>query len=427
MNSHARKADVVVIGGGIVGRSVASSAARRGLSVIVVEPMSTTFGTSCANAGHLVPSHRVPFAAPGMVRAGLRSLAARDGAFAIAPAAMVGLVPWLWRFARSCTQANVERGVPALRHLLESTVDELDRLRSAGAELDAADGGILQVCSTAVGLKGLHHEAEVWGRWGVRTELLGSSALHAEEPLLNGSVVGAVRLVDDARFDPALLLAAVAEEGARHGVETVTARVARIEPRGDQLARVHTSDGVLDSRRVVVAAGVWTPSLCRPLGARLPIVAARGNSVTLPDTARPNSPMLLVEQRMALSPLAKGLRLTGGFRLTRASDRAVDPERSRELVERAAEVLEIPAGTPPAGEWTGLRPATTDGLPIIGALACAPSVVVASGHGMLGSATGPGTGEVVAALLVGDSLGFDTATVTPDRFARKGSGQGSGR
>lgn len=421
--SSTRTADVVVIGGGIVGRSVASSAARRGMSVIVVEPMSATFGTSSANAGHLVPSHRVPFAAPGMVRAGLRSLAVRDGAFAIAPRAAAGLLPWLWRFARSTTQANVARGVPALRHLLESTVDELHRLRAAGVDLDAANGGILQVCSSAVGLKGLHHEAEVWGTWGVRTEALGSTALRAEEPLLNDSVVGAVRLADDGRFDPALLLAAVADEGSRHGVQTLTARVARIEPRSEQLARVHTSDGVLDAQRVVVAAGVWTPSLCRSLGARLPIAAARGNSVTLPDTARPNSPMLLVEQRMALSPLAQGLRLTGGFRLTRPNDRDVNPKRSRELIERAAQVLTIPAGTPPANEWTGLRPATTDGLPIIGALAAAPCVIVAAGHGMLGSTTGPGTGEVVAAMLAGDAVPFDATVVSPERFAGKGSGR----
>ena len=421
--SSTRTADVVVIGGGIVGRSVASSVARRGMSVIVVEPMSVTFGTSSANAGHLVPSHRVPFASPGMVRAGLRSLATRDGAFAIAPRAALGLVPWLWRFARSSTQANVARGVPVLRHLLESTVDELHRLRAAGFSFDGADDGILQVCSSAAGLKGLQHEAAVWGEWGVRTEALGATALRVEEPLLNDSVVGAVRLADDGRFDPALLLAAVTQEGDLHGVETLAARVARIEPRSDESARVHTSDGVLDARRVVVAAGVWTPSLCRALGVRLPIVAARGNSVTLPDTARPNSPMLLVEQRMALSPLAQGLRLTGGFRLTRPNDRAVDPKRSRELVQRAAQVLTIHADTPPANEWTGLRPATTDGLPIIGALAGAPSVMVAAGHGMLGSTTGPGTGEVVAALLAGDALPFDAATVSPERFTRKGSGR----
>jgi D-amino-acid dehydrogenase len=418
-----RRADVVVIGGGIIGRSVAAAAARRGMSVIVVEPFGATFGTSSANAGHLVPSHRVPFAAPGMVRAGLRSLAARDGAFAIAPRAALGLVPWLWRFARSSTEANVQRGVPVLRYLLEATVDELGRLRDAGHELDDAPGGILQVASTRGGMEELRHEAAAWARWGVRSEELDAAALGAEEPLVRERALGAIRLVDDGRFDPALLLSAVTADGTRSGVTTCDANVRRIEARGERSARVLTSAGVLDASRVVVASGVWTPALCRPLGVRLPIVAARGNSVTLADAPRPNSPLLLLEQRLAVNPLGRGLRITGGFRLTRPADRKVSPRRSQELVDRAGQVLDLPAGVQPADGWTGLRPATPDGLPIIGALPGADAVVVAAGHGMLGSTTGPGTGEAVAALLAGDGLPFDAAAVAPGRFARRGSGR----
>jgi D-amino-acid dehydrogenase len=86
-------------------------------------------------------------------------------------------------------------------------------------------------------------------------------------------------------------------------------------------------------------------------------------------------------------------------------------------------VLDLPVGMQPSNEWTGLRPATPDGLPIVGALPNAPCVLVASGHGMLGSSSGPGTGEVVAALLAGDELPFDPTVVAPGRFARKGSGR----
>ena len=417
MSTPARSADVVVVGGGIIGRSVASSAARRGLSVIVVEAGGRTFGTSSANAGHLVPSHVVPFAAPGMVRAGLRSLAVRDGAFAIAPRAAVGLVPWLWRFARSSTPANVERGVPVLRRLLEATVDEVTRLREAGFALDHASGGIMQVAGGAASLKELHHEAEDWNRWGVRTEEFTAAALRAAEPMVTDRAVGGVLLADDGRFDPALLLAAVTDEGEQHGVVSVDATVKSLETAG-RGARVHTTVGVIESRHVVVASGVWTPALCRAFGVRLPIVPARGNSVTLPDAPKPNGPMLLVEQRLALSPLARGLRLTSGFRLTRPGDRDVNPARSREIVRRATQVLSLPANTAPANEWTGLRPATPDGLPIIGALPGAPAVIVAAGHGMLGSTSGPGTGEAVAALLMGDAPMVDAAAVSPARFVR---------
>lgn len=415
------RADVVVVGGGIIGRCVASSAARRGMSVIVVEPGGATFGTSSANAGHLVPSHRVPFASPGMVRAGLHSLRTFDGAFAIAPRAALGLTPWLWRFARSSTPANVQRGVPVLQHLLDATIDEFDRLQRAGQQFDHVAGGILQVASSARGLDELRHEAAEWGKWGVRAEELGADALREEEPLVRSSARGAVRLVDDGRFDPALLLAAVTDDGERHGVVSADAKVACIEVRGVRSARVHTSTAVLDTSRVVVAAGVWAPALCRPLGARLPIVPARGDSVTLPGAPLPNGPMLLHEQRLALNPLQRGLRLTGGFRLTTPADRAPDPRKCQQLVARAGEVLELPAGVTAENHWAGLRPATPDGLPILGPLPGAEVVVVACGHGMLGSTTGPGTGEAVAALLEGDALPFDAAVVAPGRFGRKGS------
>jgi D-amino-acid dehydrogenase len=413
-------ADVVVVGGGIIGRSVASSAARRGLSVIVVEPAGATFGTSSANAGHLVPSHVVAFAAPGMVRAGLRSLALRDGAFAISPRSAVGLVPWLWRFAQSSTATNVSRGVPALRWMLDTTIDEIGRLRDEGFALDHAHGGIMQVAGNATSLRALHQEAEEWGHWGVRTQAFDQAGLRGREPMLNERAVGGVLLADDERIDPALLLAAITDDGVRHGVLTVAAAVDRIEAAGAG-ARVHTPAGVIEGARVVIAAGVWTPALCRSSGVRLSIVAARGNSVTLPDVPLPNGPMLLVEQRLALSPLAQGLRLTSGFRLTHTADRAVNPARSREIIRRAGEVLSLPPDTVPANEWTGLRPATPDGLPIIGALPGAPAILVAAGHGMLGSSCSLGTGEAVASLLTGGEPGFDMAVVSPARFIRKGS------
>ena len=422
MTGPVRSVDVVVVGGGIIGRSVASAAARRGLSVVVVEAGGPTFGTSSANAGHLVPSHVVPFAAPGMVRAGLRSLAVRDGAFAIAPRAALGLVPWLWRFARSSSRANVERGVPALRWLLEATVVEVARLSETGVALDDASGGIMQVAGSAASLRELHHEAEVWGRWGVPTEAYDASALRASEPMVTERAVGGVLLCGDSHLDPALLLAAVTAEGERHGVETVCATVERIDVGGPG-ARVHTAAGLVQGEHVVVAAGVWTHALCRPLGVRLPVVPARGNSITLPDVAKPNRPMLLVEQRLALSPLAQGLRLTSGFRLTHTADRAVNPARSREIIRRARQVLSLPSDTAPANEWTGLRPATPDGLPIIGALPGAPAILVAAGHGMLGSSCSLGTGKAVVALLTGGEPGFDMDVVSPARFIRKGSGR----
>lgn len=410
--------DVVVVGGGIVGRSVASSAARRGMSVRLVEAGGVTEGSSAGNAGHMVPSHVVPFAAPGMVRSGITSLLRRDGAFAVSHHAGPGIVPWLWRFARSTTEANVARGVPTLRTLLDLTADEIERLATGGARLDAARTGLLQVCSSDASMREAEHEVATFQRWGVRARLLSATEVREAEPALRHGVRGGVELVDDGRFDPAGLLAAVWAEASDHGATATTARVQRLEVVGDRQVRVITDEGIVDAHQVVVAAGVWTPALCAPFGPRLPIRPARGNSVTMPDGPRVRLPLLLTDQRLAVNPLADGLRITGRFELTSPSHRAISERRTKELVRRAAEVLELPADAPPQHQWTGLRPATPDGLPVIGRMPGASAVVVAAGHGMLGSTAGPGTGEAVAAILTGGTPVVDDHIVSPARFAR---------
>jgi len=410
--------DVVVVGGGIVGRSVASSAARRGMSVTLVEAGGSTEGSSSGNAGHMVPSHVVPFAAPGMVRSGITSLLRRDGAFAVSHHAGAGIVPWLWKFARSTTEANVARGVPSLRTLLDLTADEIARIVDSGAALDAARTGLLQVCSSDASMRDAEHEVALFAKWGVRARLLSADDVCAAEPALRASVRGGVELVDDGRFDPAGLLAAVWSEAAEHGATAQSARVERLEVVGDRHVRVITDQGILDAHQVVVAAGVWTPDLCAPFGARLPIRPARGNSVTLPDGPSLRLPLLLTDQRLAVNPLGGGLRVTGRFELTSPAHRAISERRSKELVRRAAQVLDLPADTTPQHRWTGLRPATPDGLPVIGRMPGASAVLVAAGHGMLGSTAGPGTGEAIAALLTGGTPLVDEHVVGPARFAR---------
>jgi D-amino-acid dehydrogenase len=409
------EADVVVVGGGIVGRSVASSLSRRGRGVLLIDAGGERFGTSNGNAGHLVPSHVVPFAAPGMVRAGLTSLVRRDGAFAVSRRAGTAAAPWLWRFARSSTQRNVARGVPALREILDLTTAEVHRLRDAGARLDHASGGLLQVVHSAGGADSLRHEHEVMTRWGVRTELLSGAAVAEREPALLPGVTAGLLLCDDERVDPALLLEAVLAEAVAHGTRVARATVASVRRSGAG-AVVDTDRGRVAAREVVVAAGVWSPALAASLGAPLPVLAAKGHSVTVePPPEGVRGPLLLLDQRLAVTQLAAGLRITGGYQLTSPRDRSVDPRRTADLVRRAATALALAPGTRPAHEWSGLRPATPDGVPAIGRLAAAPAVVVATGHGMLGSSAGPGTGELVAEILAGRRT---PDALSPDRFHR---------
>ena len=170
---------------------------------------------------------------------------------------------------------------------------------------------------------------------------------------------------------------------------------------------------------VVLASALGTVDLLRPLGLKIPLVGAKGYSVTLPlAEGLPTMPLYLCEPKIGTSPYAGRLRIAGFFELG-ARDGAASPLRSRQLVEETRPYLSAPIvadGDIPAG-WAGFRPATPDSLPLLGPVPGAPGVVVATGHGMLGVTLAPATGVAVAALARGERPDW-IAALDPARFAR---------
>ena len=406
---------IIVIGAGIIGTSIASSLSRRGIPVLVVDSGDPLYGTSSANAGHFVPSHVLPFAAPGMVEAGFRSWRNRDGAFALNPSLRRDGAEWLARFVASCTDENVTKAAPALQGLFDLTRQQLERLIVDGADFDFQSGGLIQVFTDSVSLDGARHEIDIMRSLGVEVDELSASELLATEPTLS-SVAGGFRLVNYGRLDPALLLSVLKAEAVAHGAQFISASVREIRPTSTGV-NVVTTAGTKPGAQVVVAAGVWTPALVASLDSRLPIIAAKGYSVTISGVSDlPRSPLLLVDQRLAVTAMSRGLRITGRYELTQPGDRSIPPGRVSALVDLARPVLNLPANVTPSEPWTGLRPASPDGLPALGRLASDDRVLVCVGHGMLGTASGPGTGEAVAAVICGESLPFDVGALSPQRF-----------
>lgn len=417
---------IIVIGAGIVGTSIAASLSRRGVPVLVVDAGEPLYGTSSANAGHFVPSHVLAFAAPGMVEAGFRSWRNRDGAFALNPSLRGDGAQWLARFVSACTDENVVKAAPALQGLFDLTRQQLERLLAGGADFDFQSGGLIQVFTEQSSLDGARHEIDVMRGLGVEVDELSADQLGAAEPTLRG-VAGGFRLVNDGRLDPALLLSVLKTEAIAHGAQYVSALVREIRPTFAGV-NVVTTAGTKSGVQVVVAAGVWTPDLVAALGVRLPIIAAKGYSVTVAGVANPpRSPLLLVDQRLAVTAMGRGLRITGRYELTNAGDRSIPPARVTALVDLARPVLGLSSDVVTTEPWTGLRPASPDGLPVLGRLSSDDRVLVCAGHGMLGTASGPGTGEAVASVICGESLAFDVAALSPQRFGSidvRGLGRG---
>jgi D-amino-acid dehydrogenase len=298
-------------------------------------------------------------------------------------------------------------------------MSEVDRLLASGVELDHARDGLIQVFTRPESLEGARHEAARMRDLGYPAEEVSLDDLGDAEPLVHDAV-GAILLTRDGRLNPALLLEALRAEAVGLGAQFRTATVTGI---ATGPTAVITTDGPIPAEQVVLAAGVWTPELAATVPSadgwtpRLPILPAKGYSITVPDVPDvPRHPLLLMDQRLAVTPMGSGLRITGRFELTGPSDRTIPTERTSALLGHARAALTLPADARATQPWSGLRPATPDGLPMIGRIAPGSPVVVASGHGMLGTTTGPGTGELVAAMVAGEALPIDVAPLSPQRF-----------
>jgi len=406
--------NVTVIGGGIVGLACAWELAKDGASVIVVETGGSSYGTSLANAGWISPSHVIPFAAPGMVQTGFKNLVGRTGAFAITPGAGSLLAPWTIKFARSCTDEHVDHCAPALKELLDKSIDIIEGLTET-TDLKRTNLPQWYVYTSDTAESDAEHEVDLVNRYGVNAKQLDLLASLESEPILKNSVKAIVEFSDDFGLDPGKLVEVYRRNCEAIGVAFRDEKVTAMSSTSRNVTVVTETDSWI-SDYVVLAAGVWSRELAKTLGENLPIMPAKGQSVTLSEVIeKPTRTLMLADQRIATNPLDWGLRMSTGFSLTSNTDMSVNSKASDKLIATARQVLHLPERIEVKNELAGLRPASPDGMPYIGALPKAPRVIAATGHGMLGLMMGPGTGKFVSDLIAGRTVSRDVLKFSPAR------------
>ena len=241
----------------------------------------------------------------------------------------------------------------------------------------------------------------------------GATAL-AMEPALVGPVAGGVLLPDDRSLDPVRALDALIARVASAGVSLRPFHeLIDLDTSGRRVVRLRTTAGDLAADEVVLAAGAWTGRVARLLGTRVPVIAARGLSLTVerPDLG-PTRPLLLGEDHVAVGPTADTLRLSAWFQLNRY-DLSVPADRIARLERMARGRLRLDPTLTVRRRWAGLRPVTPDGVPIIGRLPGWDNVTIATGHSMTGLTHGPGTGRLVAQLVSGEHRRDRSAPLRP--------------
>ena len=393
--------------------SCARSLTRSGLDVTVVERDRVGAGCSYANCGLIVPSHSLPVPGPGVIREGLGYLIRRNSPFAIRP--RIQLAPWLLSFRRACNAESDRRGSEHLVGLSRASLElfgELARELAFGFRR----GPLLHAYSSEDGLARSFTEVRELDSLGIRARRLSRDELLGMEPALTPRFLGGIAIDDQGWADPFAFVRALAEDLRRHGRILEGTSVSRIATRSGHATGVETDEGRIDADLVVLTAGAWTGSLAEPFGLRIPLQPAAGYSCTIAAPSDgPKVPVVLPESRVVLTPLQGRLRFGGTLELS-GFRTSIDEGRYRAVVRAGLGALASEVPRPAEDPWFGLRPLTSDGLPVIGWVPRVEGVMIAAGHGMLGFTQAPITGDLVADLAAGRRPALSIGPFRPDRL-----------
>ena len=415
---------VIVIGAGVVGVATAHYLRAAGCSVTVLEQLDgPATETSFANAGQVSPGYAAPWAAPGIPWKAVKWLTQPHSPLKIRPDGSFFQLAWMARMLANCNASSYEINKGRMVPLAEYSRDCLRTLRE---ELDLhyeeRSLGTLQVFRTAKQLDAAQRDSDILSAIGVPNHVLDIQGLVAAEPALGrvpGKLVGALQLPNDETGDCKMFtdkLAARCEMAGvvfRYGVT-----VERLLAANQQIRQVQLKGGeILEADAVVLAAGCASRALALPLGLDLPVYPVKGYSLTIPlqdADAAPRSTVLDESYKIALTRFDSRLRV-GGMAEVAGYDRVLDPGRVATLAMVTNDLFPDAGDTRQGTAWTGLRPMTPDGTPLVGGTTYA-NLWLNTGHGTLGWTMACGSGRVLADLITKKTPEIDSSGLVLARY-----------
>ncbi len=412
----------IVIGAGAIGMASAYFLQRSGWTVTVVDRGEVGRACSYGNCCLIVPSHSDPIPGPGVIGQALRWMLSPTSPFYIRPRIDLDLAAWSWKFRRYCNEDAAMRGYDALTGLSRGSLELYEEL-TATREIDFffQIKGLLVVYLTDEGLETGRHEKEIAERHGFEAQLLSRNETLDLEPALSPSARGGLFTAGEAHgFSYGYVRALEHTFRSRGGCLLTQRPVARVLTRNGRAVGIALDDPEEEilADVVVLAAGSWSRQIARGIGVEIPLQPAKGYSCTIDSfDGSPRIPVMIHERRVIVTPLDGRVRFGGTLELA-GLDSTIDPKRYGAVIRAAREVLKVDFPLANEEAWSGLRPVTPDGLPIISHARSAglDGLIVATGHAMLGFTQSPMTGKLVAEIANGETPSLSLEPFRLDRF-----------
>jgi D-amino-acid dehydrogenase len=409
---------VIIIGGGIIGLSTAYYLQKEGHHVTVIDKANFSEGTSHINAGYITPSHIISLAAPGMITKGIKWMFDAASPFYVKPRLDLDFLKWTLAFKRSATVKKVEKAIPVIKDINVLSRELYQEIKeSKEFNFSYQHKGLLMYYQTDKA------GAEEWKvgqraiKEGLKVEHLSKEEVQEIEKNIDLNIKGAVYYHSDAHmtpneFMPQLKAYLEKKEVAFFANEEVKS----IDIKEGKVLSVSTNNQILKADEFVIAAGSWSQNFAKKLDIDIPIQAGKGYSINLKKETNITIPAILIEAKVAVTPMNGFTRLAGTMEIGGINHK-INPIRVNSIARATENYYPNVKVNQQEKEHAkcGLRPCSPDGLPYIGKSSKCKNVTFATGHAMMGWSLGPATGKLVSEIISDKKTSLDLSPFHVDR------------
>lgn len=418
-SSISNKGNITIIGAGIIGLCSAYYLTKQGFKVTLLEQGDLINNCSSGNAGMIVPSHFVPLAAPGMISKGIKWMFDSKSPFYVKPSLNPKLISWGLKFWKYSNQQHVDRVAEPLRdlHLLSKELYD-DLAKEPELNFGLEKKGILMLYKNQATGDEEIHMAKKAQQLGLDVGILSAKETQDLEPDTKLAVLGSVHYRCDAHLYPNDLVKQLVTYLKAKGTEIITnCKVTGLATANGELKTIHTTKDDYTADTVVMTGGSWLPELAQQANLNIPIMPGKGYSFMVEPFHQIHHPALLLEARVAVTPMNGQIRFGGTMEIAPINHK-VNMNRVQGIVNSIPQYYpDYHVAVPKVDKiWYGFRPCSPDGLPYIGFSKGLKNLIVAGGHGMMGVSLAPITGKLVAELVTGSKLSTDISIYNAERF-----------
>ena len=410
------KTDVLVLGAGIVGLSLALKLQARGREVVLVDRGEPGAATSFGNAGLIERSSVFPYAFPRDFKTLLTYAMGQSTAAHYHWRALPSLFPWMRRYWQHSSKALYPQAIRGALPLIEHSWSEhLPLIEAAGVPDLVNHRGWIKVYRTPQSARQSTDMAQASLAYGLQVNVLSSEQLHALEPALQPGLLGGVHYPDSRQIqDPQALSKAYARLLVQQGGRVIQGDTHSLQHSASGWS-VQTEQGVVRAGQAVLALGPWGEDLARQWGYHLPMGRKRGYHMHFAAQGPCVQHTIVdVDNGYALAPMRQGLRLTTGAEFAWRDAPATPVQLERlEPIARSLTALGERLDKQP---WLGSRPCTPDMLPILGPAPKHPGLWFNFGHAHHGLTQAASSGRLLAEMMCGETPYADPRPYRVERF-----------